>query len=59
VGHEPDLGRLAAWLIGSREPLTFKKGGVCRIDVAGTAEPRDGVLVWMATPKMLRALAQD
>jgi len=59
VGHEPDLGRLAAWFIGAREPLSFKKGGVCRIDVASAARPRDGVLVWMATPKMLRALAGD
>ena len=33
VGHEPDLGELAAHLIGARRPLPFKKGGICRIDV--------------------------
>jgi phosphohistidine phosphatase len=57
VGHEPDLGELAAWLIGARHPVTFKKGGVCRIDVAEwPPAPRQGRLVWCATPRMLRAL---
>lgn len=58
VGHEPDLGELAAWLISARAPLPFKKGGVCRIDVSDLPPGRDGQLVWFATPKMLRALAQ-
>jgi phosphohistidine phosphatase len=58
VGHEPGLGELAAWLIGARNPLTFRKGGVCRIDVPDQAAGRNGQLVWFATPKMLRALAK-
>ena len=33
VGHEPNIGELAARLAGSRYPLEFKKGAVCRIDV--------------------------
>ena len=33
VGHEPGLGALAARLIGSRHPIDFKKGAVCRIDL--------------------------
>lgn len=54
VGHEPDLGRLAAFLIGARRPLPFKKGGVCRIDLlADTPRPR-GTLVWCAPPALLR-----
>jgi phosphohistidine phosphatase len=57
VGHEPDLGVLAAWLIGAREPLPFKKGGVCRIDVPGLPPAQDGQLRWFATPRMLRGLA--
>ena len=56
VGHEPDLGILAAWLIGAREPLAFKKGGIARIDVGGKPG-RDGQLIWLATPAMLRGLA--
>ena len=58
VGHEPGLGELAAWLIGARAPLPFKKGGMCRIDVAELPPGRTGQLVWFATPKMLRALGK-
>jgi phosphohistidine phosphatase len=57
VGHEPDLGRLGAWLIGAKSPLVFKKGGICRIDVARLPPAGAGQLVWLATPRMLRALA--
>jgi phosphohistidine phosphatase len=57
VGHEPDLGVLAAWLIGAREPLVFKKGGIARIEVTGFPPGRDGQLVWLATPGMLRGLS--
>jgi phosphohistidine phosphatase len=56
VGHEPDLGALAAWLLGARAPLPFKKGGIARIDVTRLPPGQDGTLVWMATPKMLRSL---
>ena len=56
VGHEPGIGELAAWLIGSRNPLEFKKGGICRIDVEGGTLRGAGVLRWMLTPKILKAL---
>jgi len=56
VGHEPMLGELAARLIGSRHPLEFKKGGVCRIDLDDLPPAGPGDLRWMLTPKMLRAL---
>jgi phosphohistidine phosphatase len=54
VGHEPGMGELAAWLIGAKQALPFKKGGVARIDIGSTPAPGQGELVWMATPKMLR-----
>jgi len=57
VGHEPGLGELAAHLIGTRRPLTFKKGGMCRIDVGTLSSRRTGDLIWFVTPKMLRSLA--
>lgn len=57
VGHEPDLGELAAHLIGASRPLPFKKGGICRIDVAGLSSKATGTLVWFVTPKILRKLA--
>ena len=57
VGHEPDLGQLAAWLIGASQPLVFKKGSIARIDVPALPPTGDGQLVWLATPRMLRALS--
>jgi phosphohistidine phosphatase len=57
VGHEPDLGELAAHLIGARQPLPFKKGGICRIDLAGLTAKAGGTLVWFVTPKILRRLS--
>ncbi len=57
VGHEPGLGEFAAWLTGARTAFTFRKGGVCRIDVTALPPTGNGALVWMATPKMLRGLA--
>jgi phosphohistidine phosphatase len=56
VGHEPGLGELAAWLIGARNPIEFKKGGICRIDVDGSTLRGGGALRWMLTPKILRNL---
>ena len=56
VGHEPMLGELAARLIGSRHPIEFKKGGVCRLDVEDLPPAGPGDLRWLLTPKILRAL---
>jgi len=56
VGHEPMLGELAARLIGSRHPIEFKKGAVCRIDVDNLPPAGPGDLQWMLTPKIMRAL---
>jgi phosphohistidine phosphatase len=54
VGHEPGIGELAARLIGSRHPIPFKKGGVCRIDVEGLPPAGPGDLRWFLTPKIMR-----
>lgn len=58
VGHEPDLGELASYLLGTKKPLPFKKGGVCRIDVGSLPSTRAGTLVWMLPPKLLRKLGK-
>ncbi len=57
VGHEPDLGQLAAILLGAARPLPFKKGGMCRIDVEWSSRPT-GTLVWFLPPAALRRLAR-
>ena len=57
VGHEPDLGHLAAHVAGASRAFPFKKGGMCRIDVVWGRPPR-GTLVWFLPPKVLRRLGR-
>jgi phosphohistidine phosphatase len=54
VGHEPDLGELAAALLGAAHALPFRKGGVCRIDVDRLGPSASGSLIWFLPPKVLR-----
>jgi phosphohistidine phosphatase len=56
VGHEPDIGELAARLIGARHAIEFKKGAVCRIDLDALPPGGPGALRWFLTPKMMRAI---
>jgi phosphohistidine phosphatase len=56
VGHEPNIGELAARLVGSRHPIEFKKGAVCRIDFETLPPSGPGTLRWFLTPKLLRLL---
>jgi phosphohistidine phosphatase len=58
VGHEPGLGELAAFLVGARRAMPFKKGGICRIDVEIVGGRWTGTLVWFAPPRLLRRLAR-
>jgi phosphohistidine phosphatase len=57
VGHEPNMGELAAHLIGSKVPLPFKKGAIARIDFSVFPPKGKGQLVWFVTPRMLRKLS--
>jgi len=56
VGHEPNLGELAAQLIHARSALSFKKGGICRIDFDAPPPKGVGSLIWFLPPKVLRKL---
>jgi len=58
VGHEPDLGELAARLLGARGTIPFKKGGMCAIDVDGAMLGGPGTLRWHLPPRVLRGLAR-
>jgi phosphohistidine phosphatase len=59
VGHEPDLGELAARLIGAgrNANLPFKKGGCCLITFSVFPPKSPGRLVWWLTPRIMRKLA--
>lgn len=56
VGHEPDIGELAAKLAGIRLDLEFKKGAIARIDVDALPPEGPGQLRWFIPPKFLRSL---
>jgi len=60
VGHEPDMGRLAATLLwaGPELDIPFKKAGVCRIDVASMPPNAPGTLKWFITPKLATQMAK-
>jgi phosphohistidine phosphatase len=55
VGHAPDLGEHAAWLIGSRDcQVEIAKAGMALVRCE--APPRKGVgtLVWLIAPEMFQ-----
>ena len=54
VGHEPNIGELAARLIGARSPIEFKKGAICRIDFDGLPPKSVGMLRWFLPPRILK-----
>lgn len=58
VGHEPNMGELAAKLLGTRTPVPFKKGAICRIDFDALPPLKPGRLAWFATPRMLKKLGK-
>lgn len=60
VGHEPDIGRLAATLLwaGPELDVPFKKAGVLRVDVADLPPSLPGTLKWFITPKIATLIAK-
>jgi phosphohistidine phosphatase len=56
VGHEPDLGILASWLLsgGAESFLSLKKGAACLIEMAEKPTPGSGKLEWLLPPAALR-----
>jgi phosphohistidine phosphatase len=57
VGHEPDLGEMAARFLGARGHVEFRKGAVCAIDVDGAMPAGPGTMRWLLPPRVLRRLA--
>jgi phosphohistidine phosphatase len=59
VGHEPDMGRLAATLLwaGPELDMPFKKAGICRIDISSIPPTSPGTLKWFITPKLATLMA--
>jgi phosphohistidine phosphatase len=57
VGHEPDLGEMAARWLGARGTVEFRKGAVCALDVDSATPRGPGTLRWLLPPRVLRHLA--
>jgi len=54
VGHSPDIGRMAARIIGdSGGCIRFAKGAIAAVRFHGTPEIGHGELRWLITAKML------
>jgi phosphohistidine phosphatase len=58
VGHEPDLGELAGWLIARRPEagIRFKKGGAALLEFGVERDAGSATLNWLLTNGHLRAM---
>jgi phosphohistidine phosphatase len=58
VGHEPDLGLLAGWLLTGKNSgfVQFKKGAAALIEFSGAPAAGKGTLVWLLTAAQLAEL---
>jgi phosphohistidine phosphatase len=52
VGHLPDVGIYAGWLLGNKElAIQFDKCGAALIHVEGAIAKGAGTLIWLITPQ--------
>lgn len=58
VGHEPDLGLLASWLLSGNGAtfVTLRKGACALIEFDGKPVAGRGLLAWLLQPGQLRKL---
>ena len=60
VGHQPLLGETAAFLLRGTDKsglnISFKKGGLCRIEIDTLPPHEPGTLHWLLAPRQLRLL---
>lgn len=57
VGHEPDLGQFASWLLSGKPSsfIQFKKGAAALIEFAGAPAFGKGSLAWLLSAAQLAA----
>ena len=53
VGHQPDMGRIAADLLGSEGPLPFGRGTLCCLELADDAAEGAASLVFLMPADLL------
>jgi phosphohistidine phosphatase len=59
VGHEPDFGVLATWLMTRRQEsrIELKKGGACLLEFSAAPTAGGATLLWALTPAQLRRMS--
>lgn len=59
VGHEPHLSTLVTWLLTGQSDsrIELGKGGACLVEFELAPRRNTGTLIWLLTPRQLRALA--
>jgi phosphohistidine phosphatase len=59
VGHEPDLSEMITRLLTGMDNsiVQLKKGGAACVELEDMHTPYRGQLIWLLTPRLLRALA--
>ena len=57
VGHQPDMGRIAADLTGAQETLSLERGALCRLEVLGWPPRAPATLERVLGPDFLREQA--
>jgi phosphohistidine phosphatase len=55
VGHEPYLSGLIGLLMGGN-PVTLRKGGLCKLSVRTLKAGRCATLEWLLTPRQMRGI---
>jgi phosphohistidine phosphatase len=59
VGHEPDLGVLAGWMVfGAPRALELKKAGAAALVFDGTPKAGTARLEWLLPPRLLRRMGR-
>jgi phosphohistidine phosphatase len=59
IGHQPDLGRFAAWLIGNKKAqIDFAKAGAAFVESEVGPNKGTGVLAWLLTPAWYAAVTK-
>jgi phosphohistidine phosphatase len=60
IGHEPDLGCFAGYLLGGKASsfIELKKGAACLISFEREPKAGEGRLQWLLTPSQLRKLGR-
>jgi phosphohistidine phosphatase len=60
VGHEPHLSGLVTWLMTGNDEsrIELKKGGACMLTFDSNVRRGAGTLLWLMSPRQLRALAR-